>query len=113
MICEHQEQSLGQHAAMLWNGWLAGLPIKYDVEVGRQVNTQLLGLLAREHPAVVEPSRLPTVLRVLCEAYKSKFSSSELDKNIATAVAHIGQEKLEPLMASGNFKDAHKKKAEQ
>merc|ERR1712046_70809 len=91
-------------------GWLTSLPIKYDQEVGQQVHTQLLSLLAREHPFFVDQSRLPSVLKVLTDVYKTKFSSPELDGNIAAAFAQLGPEKLQVLC--GDFKDSQKKKTE-
>jgi len=111
LICEHQEATLGTHAPQIWSMWLSSLPIKYEVESGRQVHAQLLGLLGREHPAVVDQSKLPTVLKVLVDVYKTKFSEPELDKKIAFAMAQIGQEKLEVLCS--DFKDGQKKKTEQ
>jgi len=118
LICEHQEATLGAHGAQIWSMWLSSLPIKYEVESGRQVHAQLLGLLGREHPAVVDQNKLPTVLKVLVDVYKTKFSEPELDKKIAFAMAQIGQAKL--MSASvflevfcSDFKDGQKKKVEQ
>jgi len=111
LICEHQEQTLGQHAPQLWSMWINSLPIKYDVESGKQVHTQLLALLAREHPALLDQTRLPLALRVLTDVYKTKFSEKELDKNIAIAFTKLGPEKLEVLCTG--FKDSQKKKVEQ
>lgn len=111
LICEHQEQQLGQHAPQLWSMWIASLPIKYDVEASHQVHEQLLRLLTREHPALVEQTKLPIVLRVLTDVYKTKRSTNDLDKNIAFAIAQIGQEKLEVLCS--DFKEGQKKKTEQ
>jgi hypothetical protein len=111
LICEHQEATLGQHAPRVWTMWIGSLPIKYDHEAGQQMHEQLLGLLAREHPAIVDQATLPIVLRVLTDIYKTKFSTKDLDKNIAFAFAQMGPEKLE-VLCSG-FKDAQKKKTEQ
>jgi len=111
LICEHQEQALGAHAAQVWSMWIAALPVKYDVDAGKLMNTQLLGLLAREHPAIANATSLPTVLKALTDVYKTKFSTSELDKNIAFAFAQLGAEKLEVLCTG--FKDSQKKKTEQ
>jgi len=111
LICEHQAQAMGPHAAQAWTMWLSNLPLKYDVEAGHEVHTQLLSLLAREHPAVVDASTLPMVLKVLTDIYKTKFSTPALDKDIAFAVAQIGPEKLEILCS--DFKEGQKKKTQQ
>lgn len=111
LICEHQEQQLGQHAPQIWSMWISSLPIKYDVEAGQQVHAQLLGLLAREHPMLLDQTRLPAVLRILTDVYKTKFSTPDLDKSIAFAMAQIGVEKLEVLCS--DFKEGQKKKTQQ
>lgn len=111
LMLEHHEQTLGQHAARAWSMWLASLPIKYDVSAGQEVHQQLLALLAREHPALVDSATLPLVLKILTDVYKSKFSTKQLDKDIAFAFEKIGPEKLE-VLCSG-FKEAQKKKTEQ
>jgi len=43
--------------------------------------------------------------------YKTKFSSPELDRNIAAAFQQLGPEKLELLC--GDFKETQKKKTQQ
>jgi len=111
LMLEHHEQTLGQHAARAWTMWLASLPIKYDVSAGQEVHQQLLALLAREHPALVDSASLPLVLKTLTDVYKSKFSTKQLDKDIAFAFEKIGPEKLE-VLCSG-FKESQKKKTEQ
>merc|ERR1719253_2394415 len=110
LICEHQEQALGQHAEQIWPKWISSLPIKYDKEVGREVHAQLLGLLAREHPAVANPNALPSVIKVLLDVHKTKMSTSELDKNIAAGIAAIGAEKMSIL--TQGLKERQRKKAE-
>jgi hypothetical protein len=111
LICEHHEQAFQEdHKPMLWSMWISSLPIKYDAEVGQQVHAQLLSLMAREHPAIVDPTKLPGVLMVLLDVYKTKQSTADLNKNIASAIVQIGPEKLEAL--SSGFKDTHKKRIE-
>jgi hypothetical protein len=111
LICEHQEAQLGQHAPMIWSMWIKHLPIKYDIDAAKQVHAQLLSLLTREHPVLTAPEALPMVLKVLVDVYKTKLSTSELDKSIACAIAHIGEEKLEFLCK--DFKEGQLKKTHQ
>jgi len=110
VICEYHEQTMGEHAVQAWSTWLNALPVKYDVELAVQAHSQLLGLIARQHVVIVDPSRLPSALAVLLDAYKTKLSEPELDKNIAGAIVAIGPEKLEQLCS--NLKDGQKKKIE-
>jgi len=110
-ICEHQEQQLGAHAAMGWQMWLSLLPMKYDLEAGHKAHTQLLRLVVQNHAYFTAPELLPKVLTVFAEIYRTKFSTPELDKNIAHAVAQVGEVNLKTVCS--NFSEKQMKKVDQ
>eukprot|EP00929_Paragymnodinium_shiwhaense_P090732 TRINITY_DN5086_c0_g1_i5.p1 TRINITY_DN5086_c0_g1~~TRINITY_DN5086_c0_g1_i5.p1 ORF type:complete len:1145 (-),score=410.23 TRINITY_DN5086_c0_g1_i5:487-3921(-) len=109
-ICEFQEAKLGEHAAMGWKMWLQNLPVKYDVQIAQKVHTQLLSLAARNHPFLGQPENMVKALSVFADTFKSKTSTKELDKAMATAVSQIGEDNLKQ-MCSG-FTDKQQKKVE-
>jgi len=110
-ICEHHEQTLGEHAGAAWSMWLSNLPLRYDEEGGRRAHARLLALVARRHPALTSPQQLPQVVTILADVYKTKLSSTALDKDIAAAMVAIGEEPLQQLC--GGIQEKHKKKVEQ
>jgi len=110
-ICEHHDSQFGADAGAAWSMWLSSLPLKYNVDAGKAANAQLVELVVRNHPVITAPERLPAVLTVLTEIYKSKLSTSELDSQIAKAVSSLGEEHLRTLC--GGFKEKQQKKMEQ
>jgi len=110
-ICEHQEQQLGADAAAAWSLWVSNLPIKYNLDAGKAAHTQLIELVMRSHPVLTNPSSFPSVLAVFADVYRSKFSSSDVDKKLAEAVASIPEATLKSMCAS--FPERRQKKIEQ
>uniref|UniRef100_A0A7S1RN32 Importin subunit beta-1/Transportin-1-like TPR repeats domain-containing protein n=1 Tax=Alexandrium catenella TaxID=2925 RepID=A0A7S1RN32_ALECA len=96
-IGEHHTAALGEHAGKVWGMWLSNLPLKYDEEAGQRTSAQLLRLMSQGHPAVTSAEQLPQVVTILAEVYKTKFSSTEIDKNIFAALASIGEAPLKQI----------------
>jgi hypothetical protein len=111
LICEHQEETLGVHAVTGWSMWLSNLPMKYDGHGARKTHAQLLGLLARRHPALTTPEHQVKFMGVLADVYKTNLSTSPLDKQIVAAVGQIGETPIKEL--SSSFSDVRQKKIEQ
>lgn len=109
-IAEYHEQRLGEHATTVWSMWLSNMPLKYDQEAGQRSHRQLLGLVVRQHPAVTAPQNLPQVVSILAEVYKTKFSNTSLDEDIAKAMACIGEAPLKEVCSG--IQEKHQKKVE-
>jgi len=110
-ICAHHDSQFGADAGVAWSMWLSNLPLKYNIDAGKAAHQQLVELLVKNHPVLQTPERLPTVLSVLTEIYKSKFSTSELNEMIAKAVSSLGDDHLKTLCSG--FKEKQQKKLEQ
>jgi len=93
-ICEHHEAQLGTDAGTAWQIWLSNLPLRYDQDAGQRTHAQLLGLVARSHPAVTSQEQLPKVLAILADVYETGFSTTALDREIASTVSRVGEEPL-------------------
>jgi len=109
-ICEHHEASFGEHAAVAWSAWLSNLPLRYDADAGRRAHGQLLRLVAGGHAVLTSPQHLPQVVTVLAEVYKTKFSSTELDRNISAAMASMREESLKQVCST--LQEKHQRKVE-
>jgi len=109
-IAEHHEPRLGEHAATVWSMWLSNLPLKYDQEGGQRAHRQLLGLVVRSHPIVTAPQNLPQVVSTLAEVYKTKFSNTSLDEDIAKAIGCMDEAPLKEVCSS--IQEKHQKKVE-
>mmetsp|Transcript_11732 Transcript_11732/g.37584 ORF Transcript_11732/g.37584 Transcript_11732/m.37584 type:complete len:1045 (+) Transcript_11732:3-3137(+) len=109
-ICEHHEAKLGDHAGTVWSMWLSNLPLRYDEEAGQQAHALLLRMVSRGHPLVTSAQHLTQVVTVFAEVYKTKFSNSDLDKDISTALASIGEEPLKQVCSG--LQEKHQRKVE-
>lgn len=87
MICECQEQNVGGNAAAAWTMWLDNLPLRYDQEQGKKAHKQLLDLVVREHPQVI--SQLPKAIKTFATVHRTRFSNSNLDKEIAAVICRL------------------------
>lgn len=73
--------------------WLNLLPLKYDVSESVNQHTLLVEILLTSPTLVLDNdnSNLPKILRILAKIYDTKFSSTELDKNILTMFNNVKQ----------------------
>lgn len=111
MICEHQETNVGGDSSVAWKMWLSHMPPRCDREVGVKACSQLLGLMAKNHPVVTATEQQPRVLAILTEAYKSRNSNTSLDKEIAASIARAGAASVKNLATQ--LADRQQKKLEQ
>mmetsp|Transcript_38512 Transcript_38512/g.111060 ORF Transcript_38512/g.111060 Transcript_38512/m.111060 type:complete len:464 (-) Transcript_38512:40-1431(-) len=110
-ICEHHEQRMGADAPTAWSLWTSNLPIKYSQDAGKAAHAQLVDLVMRNHAILTSAASMPRIVGIFADIYKSKFSTSDLDKSIAQAVASVSDEALAALTTG--LSERHQKKVEQ
>jgi len=99
-ICEFHEAEFGSDAGTAWQLWLGNLPFKYDVEEGIKSHRQLLELVVRSHPFITSQEKLPQVLTVFADVYKTRFSNKSLDRDMASAVLKAGEAQITQLCST-------------
>mmetsp|Transcript_156376 Transcript_156376/g.277471 ORF Transcript_156376/g.277471 Transcript_156376/m.277471 type:complete len:814 (+) Transcript_156376:3-2444(+) len=110
-LCKFHEAEFGTDAIVAWQLWLNGLPFKYDVEEGVKAHRLLLELVVQNHPFLTSPDKLPQVMTIFADVYKSKFSNKSLDMQIASAVIQVGEVPIKQLC--NNIPEKQQKKIEQ
>jgi len=109
-ICQYHEQSMGSDAGTAWGLWLDHLPIKYNADASKAAHNQLVDMVMANHAYLTAPAQLPKVFKIMVETYKAKWSTGDLDKRLANAVASIPESALEAVADKNNEKQ--KKKVE-
>lgn len=99
-ICEHHGQQLGNNLNQAWVMWLNHMPLKYSEELGQSCNEKLLRLIMAQHPVLTTQDNLPKALAVFADTYKTKFSTSSLDKAMTSGLAAMAPATLKGLSSS-------------
>jgi len=90
-IIKHQNQNID---ITVWiPKWLNLLPLKYDVQESVTQHTLLVDILMSNPTLLLnlDNSNLPKILRILAKIYDTKFSSTDLDKNILAMFENVKQ----------------------
>jgi len=109
-IAMTHQQTVAAAEAEIWGVWLDGLPCQADEEEGIKNHRTLLRLVQAEKPQILGDggARLPQVLSILVDVYKTPMADQDTSKGIGQLVVSIGEQRLEQL--AQQLKEKQRKK---